>query len=187
MHFSDESGNDPDLPLMQAIAAGDPKALEELYARHGLYLLNYLIGQLEDRSLAEEVLQAVMLAVWQGASGFRGDSRVRTWLFGMARLQGLKALRDYREHPAIHEETVSDGTDISANVEQKLRHEALADALDRLPFDQKQALELVFYRGLKIEEAAGQINVNANTLKSRLYRAKANLRTLLLAKENGDV
>lgn len=187
MQFSQGSSDDQDLPLMQAIAAGDAAALEALYTRHGLHLLNYLIGQLADRSLAEEVLQTVMLTVWQDAASFRGESQVRTWLFGIARRQALKALRSRRDHPAIPDEMVSTDADVSASVEQQMRHESLAQALDRLPFEQKQALQLVFYRGLKIEEAADHINTNPNTLKSRLYRAKANLRTLLLAKENGDV
>jgi len=54
---------DPDLPLIQAIARGDGRALHELYTRHGANVLNYLRSYLDDRQLAEEVLQDVMMAV----------------------------------------------------------------------------------------------------------------------------
>jgi hypothetical protein len=56
-----------DSEMVQALAAGDTRALEELYQRHGLAVLSYLIGQVGSRPLAEEVLQDVMLAVWRGA------------------------------------------------------------------------------------------------------------------------
>jgi RNA polymerase sigma-70 factor, ECF subfamily len=74
---------DPDLRLVHAMAAGDTQALETLYARHGRSILAYLIGQLNDRQLAEEILQDVMLAAWRGAESFRGESKVRkphSWL-----------------------------------------------------------------------------------------------------------
>ena len=69
-----------DLMLIQAMAKGDTYALEELYSRYGLYLLNYISGRVSDRVSAEEILQNVMLAVWKAASKFRGESQVRTWL-----------------------------------------------------------------------------------------------------------
>ena len=46
-----------DLDLLRAVAGGDERALHELYARHGPYLLSYLIGKLGNRHLAEEVLK----------------------------------------------------------------------------------------------------------------------------------
>jgi RNA polymerase sigma factor (sigma-70 family) len=91
-----EADDNPDLALMQAIASGDSVALRLLYEKHGLHLLNYLIARLDNRSLAEEVLQDVMLAVWQGAGRFCGRSQVRTWLFAIARRQAAKAIRRKR-------------------------------------------------------------------------------------------
>ena len=183
---------DPDRPLIDAVAVGDAAALDTLYQRHGLHLLNYLIGQLEDRALAEEVLQAVMLVVWENAASFRGDSLVRTWLFGIARRQGLKAMRKRQTRQKRHVDTPLDavpavaGGSVSAVVEQRLREAALAEAIADLPEDQQEALEMVFFRGLTINEAAVQLRINPNTLKSRLHRAKANLRRLLTLKDDPD-
>ena len=58
---------DPDLQLVKAMANGDVHALDALYARYGRSILTYLIGLLNDRELAEEVLQDVMLVVWRQA------------------------------------------------------------------------------------------------------------------------
>ena len=86
-----------DPQLVQAIGRGDTLALEELYRRHGLALLSYLIGQVGDAALAEEILQDVMLAVWQGSAAFRGESRVTTWLLAIARRRAITA----RQRPRL--------------------------------------------------------------------------------------
>jgi RNA polymerase sigma-70 factor (ECF subfamily) len=87
--------DDPDFPLVQALADGDERALEILYARHGPHLFAYLTGLLGDSALAEEVVQDVMLAAWRGAAFFRGESTVRTWLLAIAR---RRARRTGRRH-----------------------------------------------------------------------------------------
>ena len=175
-----------DIDLVRAIAAGDGRALETLYARHGLYLLNTLLGILNDRASAEEVLQTVMVAVWESAGQFRGDSAVKTWLVGIARNQAFKRLRGQRPQTPIEDVTLASKQRVGAEVEARLRADALNEAITELPHDQQVALELVFYRGLKIAEAAAQVDTNENTMKSRLRRAKANLRRILIAKEMHD-
>jgi RNA polymerase sigma-70 factor, ECF subfamily len=181
--------HDPDKPLLEAIAAGDTGALEELYRQHGLHILNYLLGQLGNRQLAEDVLQTVMLAVWNQAAGFRGESRVRTWLFAIARRQASKAQRHPPDDPLPLDETgaqaQTDGDPRSA-LERALQREELESALAQLPAIQQEALELVFYRGLTINEAATHLGIPANTVKSRLHRARANLRKLLEPEETGN-
>lgn len=172
---------DPDLPLLRAVAAGDAGALNELYQRHGLHILNYLIGQLQDRQLAEDVLHNVMLVMWRKAADFRGDSTVRTWMFGIARLQTLRARQNQHNRiTELYDESQPGGDEPPQTVEHLLEHEALEDAIRNLPHSQQQALELVFYRGLSITEAAERLDVPINTLKSRLFRARANLRKLLV-------
>jgi RNA polymerase sigma factor (sigma-70 family) len=175
---------DPDSRLIEAIAHGDANALQTLYQRHGLHLLNYLLGRLHDRAWAEEILQAVMVIVWQQAHNFRGESQVRTWLFGITRRQMLTAMRKRRDHMPLQEMTIEADLNVSQTVEQRLRVEALEAAMEKLTPDHQQALELVFYRGLTIDEAAQQLDVKANTLKSRIHRAKAHLRQLLVTEKN---
>ena len=99
MAFSGEQADDTpdaDRALIRAIGTGDASALEKLYIRYELHLLNYLIGLVNDRSLAEEIVQDVMLAVWQSAGRFRGDSRALTWLLAIARHKAIDALGKHR-------------------------------------------------------------------------------------------
>jgi RNA polymerase sigma-70 factor (ECF subfamily) len=120
-----------------------------------------------------------MLAVWKQAGQFRGESQVKTWLFAIARRQALKA-RQRRLAPIyepLEHEIEMPATENTT--ERFSEQEALIQALDQLPADQQEALELVFYCGLSGQEAADRIGIPLNTLKSRLQRAKANLRRLM--------
>jgi RNA polymerase sigma-70 factor (ECF subfamily) len=166
-----------DSHLVRAIATGDTQAMDTLYERHGLGVLNYLLGQLADRQQAEEVLQDVMLAVWKGAASFRGDSQVRTWLLGIARHRALNA----RQRQRTPSEPLNE--DIKAEPHETLEGDSsrmhIQRGLRQLPAEQRETLELIFYHGMSGPEAAALLGVSPGTVKSRLHRAKAALRELL--------
>ncbi len=176
--------DDLDLGLVRAMAAGDGRALDTLYARHGPSLLAYLIGLLSQRALAEEVLQDVMLAAWQGAARFRGDSQVRTWLFTIARHRAANARR--RRAPVqapLGETLAADDPQPAEIVELQDEQAAVRHALGKLSAEQRETLELVFFHELSESDVARVTGVAPGTVKSRLYRAKAALRRLLGAEE----
>ncbi|NLE52315.1 MAG: sigma-70 family RNA polymerase sigma factor [Chloroflexi bacterium] len=179
--------DEPDLRLIERIGRGDPAALEALYARHGRALLAYLIGQVSDPHLAEEVLQDVMLAVWRGAARFRGESAVRTWLLAIARRRAITARqrRPPVERP-LDDRAATDDTGPLELVERQTERSAVRAALRDLPDDQRETLELVFFHGLSGPEAAEVLGVAPGTVKSRLHRAKNVLERVLRMRENTD-
>jgi RNA polymerase sigma factor (sigma-70 family) len=169
-----------DRELIRAVAEGEPDALRELYQRYGYKLLSYLVGQLGgDHTLAEETLQEVMLAVWQRAGAFRGESSVWTWMLAIARYQALNK-RQRTKPPGL---PLDDSLIAPMNSEIQDEFAALSAALDRLPSDQRETLELIFYHDLSGEETAALMGVAVGTVKSRLHRAKAALRKLLRREE----
>jgi len=171
---------DPDLILVRGIARGDSHALNELYARHGANILNYLTSYLDDRQLAEEVLQDVMMAVWKSAAGFRGDSKVRTWLLTIARNRAINAGRRYTPHMVELDENIYHGDSSPLDyAEQKSQQIALQDAIRALPKFHQEILVLVFYHSLSGQEVADVLGVSVGTVKSRLHRAKEMLRRVL--------
>jgi len=179
--------HETDLGLIERIGRGDAAALEALYARHGHSLLAYLIGQVSDRQLAEEVLQDVMLAVWRGAARFRGESAVTTWLLAIARRKAITA-RQRRPPPeqALDEQTAADDSGPLEVLEHQSDRAAVRAALRALPDDQRETLELVFFHGLTGPQAAAVMGVAPGTVKSRLHRAKAVLERVLRLRENAD-
>jgi RNA polymerase sigma factor (sigma-70 family) len=182
------TADDPDLSLVRAIARGDARALEELYSHQGPGILAYLVSRLGDRQLAEEILQDVMLAVWQGAGRFRGKSRVRTWMLSIARHKAINAVKRRRspQATAIHDNLPGLAPSPSSLVEREDALAQVRDALRRLPEAQRETLELVFYHQLSGNEAAQVMGVSPGTVKSRLHRAKANLYQLLAPKGEPD-
>lgn len=184
-----QTSPDPDLRLIQEIANGNRQALSQLYERHGRGILSYLLGQLSDQQLAEETLQDVMLAAWHGAETFRAESKVRTWLIGIARMKVLSIRRRQGRIPhavELDEQLAATDTGVYQKVELLDDHAAVRTALVYLPVDQRETLELVFYQGLTGPEAADVLGVSPGTIKSRLHRAKNTLRGLLIQKEVGD-
>ncbi len=179
--------DDPDLLLIRAMAQGDVQALDALYARHGRSILAYLRGLLTDQQQAEEILQDVMLAAWRGAGDFRGESQVKTWLIGIARLKAFNVLRRHQPQLTVLDDTVlrDDDSGVFRKVVLDGEREAIRKALHELPSDQRETLELIFYHELSGAEAADVLGVAEGTVKSRLHRAKAALRGILQRKEVG--
>jgi RNA polymerase sigma-70 factor (ECF subfamily) len=179
---------DPDAALVRAIAAGNARALDDLYARFGPGLLSYLTSLMNNRQVAEEVLQDVMLAVWNNAGSFRGDSKVRTWLLVIARNRAINMRRKYAP-PVV---SLDDNFDLSSGdttplerIERSSQRQLLRQAINSLEASQREILDLVFFHQLSGQEVADILGINVGTVKSRLHRAKENLRRTLLVM--GDV
>lgn len=183
------NSGDPDRALLQAIKNGDSRALDELYARHGPAILSFLIARLSERELAEEVLQDVMLAVWNNAGSFRGESSVRTWLLVIARNRAINARR--RHTPQIigmsdDFEMQSPDTGPFEAVAKQFKRTAVRDALQHLPPEHREILTLFFFHELSGPEIAEVLEINVGTVKSRLHRAKEALRRILVLREVTD-
>jgi RNA polymerase sigma factor (sigma-70 family) len=168
-----------DLALIQAMAAGHAPALDELYARHGSAIFSFLMARTGDRPLAEEVVQDVMLAAWQGASGFRGESKVLTWLLTIARNRVINAQRR-RDLPLVpYNDALDSPTDDTGPLEKVVKQaeqRAVRELLDKLPAHQREVLILVFYHQLSEVEVAEVLDIAVGTVKSRLFRGKEALR-----------
>jgi RNA polymerase sigma-70 factor (ECF subfamily) len=180
-------GDDPDLALIQAIAQRDEQALEALYAHHWRTLLAYLFQQLGDHHLAEEVLQDVMLAVWKGAPGFRGECRVRTWLMAIARRRAVTARQRCASSALPFDENIfPDGLRILPNQLHPTAHDDVLSALDQLPCAEREVIILIFYHDLSGSEVALVMGIPEGTVRSRLRRAKGRLNKLLSEREPND-
>lgn len=183
--ITDSKADQHDVKLLEKIAHQKSRALEELYERHGLTLLSYLVQFLEDRQLAEEVLQDVMMAVWKSAASFHGNSQVRTWLFAIARNMALRAKKRHLKFDhAVYEETLEIGhVETPHDVFVK---EELYQALDQLSDEHREVLNLVFFYDFSGLETADLLGIPLGTLKSRLYRAKQALREILEKERRND-
>lgn len=167
--------------LVRAMADGDEGALAGLWAEHAAALLSYLHGLTGDRFLAEELLQDSLLAAWRGAAGFRADSSVRTWLFGIGRRQAVQRLGRSRGLPrAVIDDSGLAGLPTAepgpeAVMLARSDVAAVRVAIGELSAVHREVLELVFAHGLSVQEAARVLGVPDGTVKSRLSNARRSL------------
>jgi RNA polymerase sigma-70 factor (ECF subfamily) len=178
---------DPDHALIWSIAEGNAKALDELYARYGPSILNFLVARLSDRQLAEEVLQDVMLAVWNSSANFRGESKVLTWLLTIARNRAINTQRKRRPQIVEFDEELKITNDETGPLERMVKqgqYSIVREAIEALPAGQRETLTLVFYHQLSGVEVAEAVGVSVGTVKSRLHRAKETLRRILRGEES---
>ena len=178
--------DESDLALLREMAAGRVEALNFLYDRYGRMLLVYLTARLHDRQWAEEVLQDVMLTAWNGARNFQGRSSVKTWLFTIARNQAANAYTRRKPGPDPLDSEIAGLSGISPEqlLEQSLNGAALQEAILQLPEEQRETLELLFFQELSQAEVAQVMRVAPGTIKSRLSRARANLRKVFKVRED---
>ena len=185
--IAQEPGARSDAELVAAIGRQDPRALEQMVARHGGWAAHFAERLTGNPATAEEVVQDAFLRLWHNAERWEGRSRFSTWFYRVLHNLAIDRLRSRR---ASHEELDEDLPDPEPGPELSLQRERrdarVRAALDRLPERQRAALVLSHYEGLSQAEAAAVLGVNEGALESLLSRARARLRELLAAERGGE-
>ena len=176
-----------DEALMIAYAKGDVPAFEQLYSRHRGKLYHYLLRQLRDNALADEVFQDVWQRVIAARAGWKPDAGFAAWLYTIAHHRlgdHWRALKHRPPAPADADERtarVAD-PDTPERVLSEFQHRRqLQLALDELPEEQREVLLLRLEQDLTLEEIAAITGVGRETVKSRLRYAMDKLRAGLPA------
>jgi RNA polymerase sigma-70 factor (ECF subfamily) len=174
----------------RALRERQPDALALVMEAHGRTLLGFLIHVLRDRGAAEDVLQQVLLEVWQHAEHYDPErASLLTWVLTIARSRALDELRRRVPEPldpavaAAQAEGVPSGADEADRLLERWRMAAL---LERLPRDEAGLLRLRFYEGLTQNEIAQRTGVPAGTVKTRMVNGLRHLRDLLEAEERSE-
>ncbi len=172
--------------ILERLVAGESAALAELYDRYSGMLTGLSYKILGDASDAEEVLQEVFLQVWRQASRYDASrSSISTWLVLITRSRSIDRLRSRKvvdktvtaahvENPRTH--TSPEGVDDVLMLERRQR---LLDELEKLPREQREVLELSFYKGLTQREIAERTDTPLGTVKTRTLLAMKKLRQAL--------
>lgn len=173
-----------DAVLLAAIAGGDRVAFDTLYRHYYARLTDFVARILHQHELAEEVVNDTMYAVWTGGARFAGRSRVSTWIFGIAYHKALKRLERERRTMAdtLDEEfDLADDTDPGLDADAAQLQRRLETALAQLSPAHRSVVELTFLLEYSYEETAGIVGCPVNTVKTRMFHARARLRKLLSA------
>lgn len=168
--------------LMLAWAGGDLHAFETLYARHRSRLYSFLLRQLRDPALADEIFQDVWQRVIAARAGWQPDAAFSTWLFRIAhnRLNDhWRAARHRPPAPGDSDERLARLRDLRTPETQLSDFEQRRQvqlALEQLPDEQREVVQLRLEQELSLEEIAQITGVGRETVKSRLRYAMDKLR-----------
>ncbi|WP_428307113.1 RNA polymerase sigma factor [Lacipirellula sp.] len=167
--------------------ASDPTVFSELVSRYQRELYNYLRRFLGDATLAEDVFQATFFQVHQKRDSFEEGRKFRPWLYTIATNQAIDAQRRNRRHRRLslnqpHQagsESVgtlidlvaSEGGDPALAVESGEEGAWVRGEVEALPEPLRNAVNLVYFGGMKYRDAAKVMSVPVGTVKSRLHAA----------------
>ena len=168
-----------DRSLLRRVALGDAKALAGLYERQAPLVALRLRQSGASVEEAEDILQETFVDVWESASGFRGESAVAGWIWGIARRKFNMMIRSeirFRDRQA-RATTQSESFVAEGDLVDGLMTE---DAFAALSADLKEAFRAVVVDGLTTAEAANRLGVPEGTVKSRVYRARRIMREELM-------
>lgn len=185
------SRNEIDLSLLERIEHGDRAALHELYDSYYHALLRFMQRITRSLELAQECVNDVMLTVWRNSKSFGRRSSVSTWIMGIAYHKALKALSLKRRWSSRFGFQIDDFEDRWEAAVEPGEHRDLRDlldkALDALPPAQRAVVELSYFGGYSYEEIAAITGCPVNTVKTRMFHARAKLRKALPALANDEL
>jgi RNA polymerase sigma-70 factor (ECF subfamily) len=174
---------DPDdAALIEAIAAGDAAALDQLYVRYRPAAFATAFAVLRDPTAAEDILHDAFLRIWRAAGSYRPErGPLRGWLLAVVRNAAIDHLRARRlnlQTPFAIEHDVRDhaADDVASEVAAAQEARRVRAALRTLPAAQRDALEMAFFGGLTHGEIAARTGLPLGTVKGRVRLGLRRLR-----------
>ena len=179
--------NDPEAQSrhwLEQIALGQERALEQFYRHYHGQVFQFALRLVNNAADAAELANETMMEVWRAAARFAGDSRVRTWLFGIVNHRSIDLLRRRRRR---HEHT-DELTDVADDAPACSIADVIAGAqdarqvrncVDQLPEPHRAVVHLAFFEDLSYPEVAQVLDVPVGTIKTRIMHAKQKLQHCL--------
>ncbi len=190
--------HDPDWDLVRKSKRGDTEAFAELVRRHQQSVFNFCLRMLRNVEDAEDIAQEVFVQAYRNVKRFRPRAKFSTWLFAIAKNMSLNLIRDQKRGSRLML-PIDDGldgvtvaADATGRPDSKAAVHETADvvraAIDRLSEDHKLVIVLRDLEGLSYREVGRVLQCPPGTVKSRLARARANLKEILWAElDRGDL
>jgi RNA polymerase sigma-70 factor (ECF subfamily) len=176
-HLSDEA-------LVLLAARSEQTALGELYDRYARPAYGLALRILRDESLAEDAVQEAFLTLWRTAARFVPErGKASTWILTLVHRRAVDLVRREERRRADALDETHEPTDGAGGADEqawlRLQRERVRAALQQLPDQQREALELAYYGGFTQSELAERLGQPVGTIKSRMFAGLARLRELL--------
>jgi RNA polymerase sigma-70 factor (ECF subfamily) len=161
-----------ELAVRDRLVARDPSALSDLYDQFGSYVFGLAARVIGDRHAAEDVTQEVFLSMWERPEAFDpARGRLRTFLGTLAHRRAVDLVRreEARRRRAAREAaTVVPVPDVGELAMAIVTAEQVRAEVDRLPREQREAIELAYFGGRTYRQVAEELGIPEGTAKSRM-------------------
>ena len=187
----EEVGHDrlDDEELMQRLFYRDLEAFRALYDRYGDLVYSTTLRIVRDVHLAQDMVQEIFLRLWRKPDSYVAQrGRFSTWLTSVARNRAVDEIRSrnrrYRHETASPEQQErefpdAEEKDPALTAELADQRRLIVAALAGLPLEQRQAIELAYFRGLTQQEIAAALKQPLGTVKTRIRLGMQKLRAAL--------
>ena len=166
--------------LIQRVGAGDAGAFELLYRRYARPVFGLALRRLGDRMRAEDAVQETFAAIWRSARTYRPERGPGApWLYAVARNAIVDRVRTRSESTGEPTETVSLELGPHERAEASYVSWRVHRALEDLPRNERDVVELAYYGGLSQSEVADFLGIPLGTVKTRTRAALGRLADLL--------
>lgn len=178
-----------DAALLSLIAAGEELALAELYDRFGRAAYGLALRILHDPGLAEEAVQDAFLSAWRSAGRFDATRGLPpSWLLTIVHRRAVDLVQHAVRRPEVPAEELPEGSSPPTEETAALREErrAVRQALELIPGEQREALEVAYYGGYSQTQISDRLGVPLGTIKTRMFHGLRRLRVLGLSDNSLD-
>ncbi len=170
-------------PLITRATKGDPGALEAVLAQVAPAVRRFGLRMCRDPHDADDAFQDTLLAIATRLGEYEGRASFSSWVFTLVRTACARRRRGLKNLPPVASEVVPEAPDLSRDPEQRASDAelsaALSSALDALPDEQREVIQLRDVEGLSAAETAAVVGITVEAVKSRLHRSRAALRNAL--------
>jgi RNA polymerase sigma-70 factor (ECF subfamily) len=168
--------------LVRKAVAGNEQAFRKILESHYALIYSVVRGVAGQRGEADDIVQEVFIKIFRALGDFRGDSRLSTWIYRIARNEALNAI-DRRSPQVI---PIDDCMDLPASGEnpetsyrRRIGRERLERLMERLDEKQRVAIELRYVGDKSYEEIAEIMDIPLGTVKTYIHRAKLSLKRMM--------
>ena len=162
---------------------GDADAFEQLVIAYRDQVFRLALRMCGNEADADEAAQEAFLSAWKALPNFRGDSRFSTWLYQLTSHAAIDLMRREKRQIAAEDITEVSAPDPAPGPQQQAERretqEAVRDAILQLTPEYRQIVVLRFLEDLSYEEIGAALKLPSGTVKSRLNRAKSQLKDIL--------
>lgn len=154
--------------------------LESIWEQYCCRLLAFIRGRVPDESQAEDILQEVFIRVHRHLCCLPPPGKMESWIYQIARNLIIDSYRQHRDEFELPQGFPADGETPEFDAEASLEG-SLRGMIDELPEPYREALLLTEYEDLSQVELARRLSISVSGAKSRVQRARAKLRDIILA------